>query len=145
MRLLSWRPRFVVTRSQGYDYRATGTSTRNGATIIDIQEVCGLKGIEKRAAKVEWHEAKLRILGAERYELGTKNIEVRFLNHGPGILITTKTKVSIEAEELLGKKYFKGRIHDVEVVTGFITLSLSKIAEDKFPRTITAGETVEFF
>lgn len=99
----------------------------------------------RREAPYKWHEAQLRFLGTENYELGTRKVDVRFLPHGTGIAVTSRTRVSLEANALLGEKYPAVAIHDVEIVTEFVTLSLKNMGKSSYPQVLRAGDRLELF
>ena len=84
-------------------------------TKTNLYNLCGLDLPGKKLPKHKWISAKLKFLGAERYVLGTKTVEVALSHKPAGIGLLFRKSLTIDAAVLLGTQRKPGVLVDVEV------------------------------
>ena len=109
--------------------------------MADILALCKITVPE--VPTEEWQTAKLRFLGAEHYELGTKSIEVQFGTHDGGMTFKLREPLYVRADKLLGTKCEAAMLIDVELIVGGLTLSLASLRGGTYPRALRRGESVK--
>ena len=94
----------------------------------------------------QWLQVTAVFLGAERYVLGTRKLEVSLHTRDGGFGLTFKKPLVVVANSLLGKHIRAGVLTDVELKfdNGFPTMSLAGIGAGRFPLVYQRDETVEF-
>ncbi len=87
-----------------------------------------------------WVEAKVRVLGAENYELGGTSAKIRFINRPGGFITQFLEPLAIPAEQLMGPYIKMAYITDVIVDTGILKLSMASLNKGEYPRVLREGD-----
>ncbi|MBW2193183.1 MAG: hypothetical protein JRF27_05275 [Deltaproteobacteria bacterium] len=107
-----------------------------------LYHLCGISGAITKRKKPKWVPATLRFLGADRYVLGTKNVELAVKHKEQGISLMFKEPVLLNASVLLGKQKVTGLLIDVEVVVGDVVLRLASMNREMYPIVLRKDEQV---
>jgi hypothetical protein len=107
-----------------------------------LYRLCGIDAVITKAKKPKWVSAQLRFLGAERYVLGVKTVEVSVVQKDAGISLMFRHPLTIEASSLLGKRKRSGLLIDVDVVMGDVTMRLASMNKGMYPIVLRNDETV---
>lgn len=106
---------------------------------MDTKKLYALCGIDQIPAppKIPWSKAKLSFLGAERYVLGTKEVEARLMSIPDGFQLQFKVKLGVKGEALMGKHCREVRVLDVLVeFPGTPGLYLANMHKEQYPRVL---------
>jgi len=104
--------------------------------------LCGISGVTTKRRKPKWVPATLRFLGAQRYVLGTKHVELVVTHKERGISLMFRQPLVIEASALLGKQGVTGLLIDVDVVIGDVVLRLASMNREMYPIVLRKDEQV---
>lgn len=107
-----------------------------------LYRLCGINTAITNSRKTNWVSAQLRFLGAERYVLGVKTVEVCVLHTSLGISLKFKKPLAIESAQLLGIQRKPGLLVDVDVVIGAVTMRLASMNVGMYPIVLRNDETV---
>ena len=116
-----------------------------------LEKRCGIDPRKLKACSVRrpkrWLTAKLRFLGAERYVLSTKDVELSLETKRGGFGLTFREPVYLLADHMLGNKIRSGLLIDViiefPVNSAMPELSLAQLTRGVYPRVLRAGEQVK--
>jgi len=107
-----------------------------------LYRLCGIDQVASATNAPKWVSAQLRFLGAERYVLGTKTVEVSVQQRSEGISLMFRHPLTIEASSLLGKRRKPGLLTDVDVVIGDVTMRLASMNKGMYPIVLRDEERV---
>jgi len=103
---------------------------------------CGIRVAITKAKEPKWVSAKLKFLGAERYVLGTKTVELALKHKERGIALLFREPLVMQASQLLGKHKISGLLVDVDVVIGDVTMRLASMNKGMYPIVLRDDEMV---
>jgi len=107
----------------------------------ELYRLCGLQPYPSAPPR-RWVPAQLQFIGAEGYVLSSKRIEVCIEPGRDGICLTTRGRLSVKSNSLLGKHVKHARLFDVQVVTESVTMSLAKLRPGMYPLVLRDDEVV---
>jgi hypothetical protein len=115
-------------------------------TSEELHQLCGIDRVPKLLKPEVWEEATLKFLGAERYVLGTKRVELSLRGKGGGFGLTFRNDVSIASDSLLGPSIKSGLLVDVVIDFGtqhtMPSLSLAQLTNGMYPMVLRTGKTL---
>jgi len=103
---------------------------------------CGIRAAATKAREPKWVSARLRFLGAERYVLGTRTVELVLKHKDHGIALMFRHPLVVDASTLLGKHKISGLLVDVDVVIGDVTMRLASMNKEMYPIVLRDDEMV---
>ena len=111
----------------------------------ELYRLCGIRANSLVCSSTEpkWVQAKLKFIGAERYVLGTKCIDVAVEQAGHGFRLVLRRQQDIDTSVLMGPKRILGMLYDVDVVMPSLTLSLASLCPGRYPQYLRVNENVK--
>ena len=110
-------------------------------TQADLLLKCGVT-VAPEKKLLHWYPATIRVLGAERYELGSLATKVRFESAPGGFITRFPKEVNIPGSELMGKSIKVVTVLDVIIDCKFLQLSLASLHKGKYPLVLREVDTL---
>lgn len=104
---------------------------------VDVLDLSFIRSATPRTQ--EFFPAKIELLGAERYVLGTLHSECRLCCVLGGFQLQFKTPVTVCADKLLGPQVATGSLFDIRLAFAGHEISMAAMHPELFPRPLVRG------
>lgn len=108
----------------------------------ELYRQLGIKEQPSATSEPAWVTVKLRFIGAECYVLGTKSVEAVLQHKSKGVSLLFRQQLEIPANVLLGKQIPLGKLYDVVVDFGSVSMSLASLHPGRYPIVLQRDSTV---